>query len=184
LNAAVPQQRDTIRLFFALWPDAQVRARLDGWAAALHADCGGRRMRAENLHLTLAFLGATGAARLEQLKHLAAQVSVTAFDLQIDQPGYWKHNRIAWAGASVIPEPLAALIADLRDELTAGGFRFDPKPFVPHVTLLREAREPQPLPQFPAIAWPVSGLALVRSVPGGQGVRYVVEAARPGRTVK
>ena len=91
----------SVRLFFALWPSDAVRAALAEWAKVLHGACGGRPTRAGNLHMTLAFLGETRLARCDELKRVAAGVAVRRVELVVDQPGYWKHNRIAWAGASV-----------------------------------------------------------------------------------
>ena len=45
------------RLFFALWPDAPAAAALYRVAAESREACGGRLMRPETLHLTLAYLG-------------------------------------------------------------------------------------------------------------------------------
>src|SRR5690606_7323542 len=52
------------RVFFALWPDARTAAVLSGWAQDAHAMCGGRIMRPDTLHLTLAFLGMVPHARV------------------------------------------------------------------------------------------------------------------------
>jgi RNA 2',3'-cyclic 3'-phosphodiesterase len=164
-------------LFFALWPDAVVRAELAAWAAALHGACGGRPMRSGNLHLTLAFLGDTPVARAEELKRAAATVVRRRFELVLDRPGYWKHNRIAWAGASDDPAALTQMVAALRGALGEAGFRFDAKPFVSHVTLLRKARPPGEMPALAPIVWRGSGFALVRSVPGPDGSDYVVDGA-------
>ncbi len=48
------------RLFYALWPDDAARAQLAQAAAALNVH-DGQRVRDENLHLTLVFLGAVDA---------------------------------------------------------------------------------------------------------------------------
>jgi 2'-5' RNA ligase len=153
-------------LFFALWPDAAVRAELDRWGAALHARCGGRRIRADKLHATLAFVGDTPDEAHGALHDAAAAVDTPGFDVVLDAPGYWKHNRIAWAGASAFPIALSALAEKLRAGLAARGVHFDPKPFVTHVTLLRDARPPAQMPALPPIRWPVSGFSLVRSAGG------------------
>jgi len=91
----------------------------------------------------------------------------------LDRPGYWKHNRIAWAGAVAVPEELEALVSELRCALERSHIRFDAKPFVSHVTLLRDAREPQALPGLEPIRWELDGFALVRS-PAGRGGSYEV----------
>jgi 2'-5' RNA ligase len=165
------------RLFFALWPDAAVRAGLNAWATALHHACGGRPTRGGNLHLTLAFLGDTPVALGEELKRVAATVAPRRFELVLDRPGYWKHNRIAWAGASADPPALTEMVAALRGALADAGFRFDPKPFVSHVTLLRKAHPPREMPALAPVVWRGSGFALVRSVPGSEGSEYVVDGA-------
>ena len=173
-----------MKLFFALWPDAAVRAQLDEWARCLHAACGGRRMRAENLHLTVAFIGNVEDARAAAIERAADTVRARPFALALDQPGYWKDNRIAWAGASAVPAGLEALVTGLRGALDAQAIAFDHKPFVSHVTLLRDARKPAAMPRLEAIPWNVDGFALVESRAGTEGsgyrVRKVWKAGRAG----
>jgi RNA 2',3'-cyclic 3'-phosphodiesterase len=162
-----------VRLFFALWPDEGVRARLAAWGRALHVACGGRPTRTENLHLTLAFLGAVEDERVAELTRAAGEVAARAGVLVLDQPGYWKRNRIAWAGASAVPPELEETVRELRGALARARVDFDPKPFATHVTLLRDAREPRAMPALEPIAWELDGFALVRS-PDGRGGSYEV----------
>jgi len=163
-----------VRLFFALWPDDAERMALAGWAAALRRACGGRETRPGNLHMTLVFLGDTDPGRLAELRRVAGRVAPRRFDLVVDRPGYWKHNRLAWAGASTEPAALTGMVGELRGALRDEKFRFDEKPFVSHVTLVRKAAAPAELPALAPIVWRVSGFALVRSMPGPQGSDYVV----------
>ncbi len=163
-----------MRLFFALWPDEGVRAQLAHWARELHAACGGRPTRPENLHVTLAFLGSVEEAQVAEVERAADSVALRPVSLVLDGPGYWKHNRIAWAGASVVPPELESLVSELRGALGESRIRFDAKPFVSHVTLLRDAREPSPMPVFDPIEWRLDGFALVRSVTLPKGTRYEV----------
>jgi RNA 2',3'-cyclic 3'-phosphodiesterase len=165
-----------LRLFFALWPDHGVRAALAEASATIHRVSGGRVTRAESIHLTLAFLGDCDAARLGALKTAAARVRVRRFDLVLDERGFWNHNRIAWAGATETPEALAALVSELRTALAAAQFAFDPKPFVPHVTLVRKVRPGFAMPALGPIRWPVGGFVLVRSVTRSAGSDYLVES--------
>ena len=92
----------------------------------------------------------------------------------LDEPGYWKHNRIAWAGASVVPKELEAFVAELRGALLRSGIAFDSKEFVSHVTLLRDAREPRKMPKLAPIEWRLDGFALVQSVTPPRGSSYDV----------
>lgn len=165
----------TARLFFAIWPDAAARARLYAHAGALHRDCGGRLMRRENLHLTLVFLGTVARAQIAQIEAVAARCSGPRFELALDTTGYWRHNRIVWAAPAAVPAPLRELVASLESGLAAGGCAFDRRPYAPHLTLVRNAREPRALPVFEAV-WPVAEFTLVEST---RGARYDVIARWP-----
>lgn len=132
----------------------------------MHQACGGRRIGRDNIHATLAFLGERPDAELPSLIGAAATVRGNAFELSLDQANYWKHNRIAWAGASAPPPELAGLAGSLRQALSAAGIAHDSKLFVLHVTLLRDASPPRgALPSNP-MRWPVSDFALVQSAGG------------------
>ena len=165
-----------LRLFFALWPDAAARAALERWSAAIHRAAGGRATRGDSIHLTLAFLGDSDPDRLGELKAAAGGVRVEPFELVLDEPGFWKHNRLAWAGATETPGALATMVSDLRAALAAAQFTFDPKPFVPHVTLVRKAQAGFVMPAVQPIRWAVTGFVLVRSVMRPAGRDYLVES--------
>ena len=152
----------TVRLFFALWPDSDLQAKLAAWARAAAGK--GRAMRRENLHLTLAFLGATEAALVPGLTALAAGVRFAPIRLPLDRAGYWKHNRIIWCGASEEPVALTSLVAELRARLDAGGIHYDRKPFVSHVTLVRNAAGLDAAAAWVPLVWELADFALVASV--------------------
>ncbi len=162
----------TVRLFFALWPDSALQGRLAAWAKQVAGR--GRTMRRENLHLTLAFLGDTDAALVPDLIALAADIRFATIRLPLDRVGYWKHKRIIWCGASEEPQALTALVADLRARLTAAGVRYDPKPFVPHVTLVRNAASLPEAPAWIPLVWEARDFALVASTRAEGRVTYAV----------
>lgn len=152
---------ETVRLFFALWPSSDLQAKLAAWAK--QAAGRGRAMRRENLHLTLAFLGATGAALVPDLIALAADVRFAPIRLSLDCIGYWKHNRIIWCGAGEEPQALVFLVESLRAKLDAARVRYDPKPFVSHVTLVRDAAGLPDAPAWIPLVWEARDFALVNS---------------------
>jgi len=161
-------------VFFALWPEKEVQRGLAALAGALQRECGGRMMRASNIHLTLVFVGSVAAERLPDLKRLAAPVTAPSFELTIDALHYWGHNRIAWAGAREVPAALVALVAQLADRLRDAGFRIDERPYVPHITLVRDARR-GPAERMPGrIAWRAADFALVESVRRDNHTAYQV----------
>ena len=141
----------------------------------MHQACGGRRIGTEKLHATLAFLGACPEDRLPGVLAAANEVRAAAFELVIDEACYWKHNRIAWAGASSLPSEVTLLSERLRDALSKSGFAFDPKPFVPHITLVRDASRSRELPRLAPIRWEVKSFALVQS----SGGRYTIRSTSP-----
>jgi 2'-5' RNA ligase len=164
---------DTLRLFFALWPDDATRDALNRAGKWLHQHWGGRRMRADTLHITLAFLGSTPAGQLETLTACADTVQTDAFELVLDQAGYWRHNHIGWLGASESPPQHVELVRALNVTLQAAGFPVDARPHVPHVTLLRKSRGGE-VPACTPVCWPISDFVLVRSVIEPDGAHYEV----------
>ncbi len=165
-----PTQR--ARLFFALWPDAGVRVRLAEARDVLHAIHGGCAMQADSLHLTLAFLGDVELSLLPGLRGLARECSREPFTLALDRVGCWRHNHIAWAGASHTPEPLSRLVTGLTVGLTRMGVHPDGRPYTPHVTLLRNAECQKENPALKPIEWVARDFVLVRSTLRADGARY------------
>ena len=126
-------------------------------------------MRRESLHLTLAFLGDTQVSRLDALRQLAATVAGQAFTLTLDSPGCWQHNHVGWLGVKETPPALTQLVSDLRRVLRAGEFPLDSQRYVPHVTLLRNARCSAP-PPCQSVVWRAQGFVLLASrKPGAEG---------------
>lgn len=160
------------RLFLALWPDEAVAAALEAASLEAHRLWGGRRMRRDTLHLTLAFIGDVPEARLPGLVDALGAVAGEAFLLHLDQLGYWRHNRIVWAGCTERPAALDRLVADLRGSLAALGLPADATPFVPHVSLLRKASQATASPALGPIEWPVAGFVLMESCRSEAGAHY------------
>jgi 2'-5' RNA ligase len=164
-----------LRLFYALWPDPDVRAALSASARPLLEACRGRRVPKRNYHLTLAFLGSVPEQRLDELHAAAGQVAVEPFTLRIDRHGHWRGPQVAWLGCSQPPAAATQLVADLRAAREPLGFQPDPRPFRPHLTVLRGCRACDWDGEIAPVEWPVSGFVLARSetLPGGPVYRVV-----------
>jgi 2'-5' RNA ligase len=165
------------RLFFAVWPDEAAVQALHEAASEAHVQCGGRLMRRETLHLTLAFLGEIPAGRWIDATAAAAGIAVAPFTVTLDRVEYWKHNRIVWAGGQ--SEPLAALASSLQAGLRAVGFQLETRPFVAHMTLLRDARCAAPPALVAPISWPVREFTLVESKLPKAGPKYEIVGRWP-----
>lgn len=170
---ASESEPDSLRLFFALWPDDATRTALNHTGKWLHKHWDGRRMRADTLHLTLAFLGSTPTDQLESLFACADGVQADAFDLNLDRAGYWRHNRIGWFGASQTPPQYLELVGMLNAALQVAGFPVDARPHVPHVTLLRNSAGGE-LPACEPVNWSVRDFVLVSSRTEADGAHYEV----------
>jgi 2'-5' RNA ligase len=170
---------DTARLFFAVWPAPEVQRALGDIARRAQRECGGRAVSTHNIHLTLVFLGDLPRDRIAALEALASAVRGHRFDLTVNRLEYWRHNRILWAGVRTCPEALLALVARVQDALAGTEIRFDRRPYVPHVTLLRNARRAPADDACPDVGWPVEQFALVESAPRDRGRAYQVLRSWP-----
>ena len=155
------------RCLFALWPESKLRR---GLATVLRALPRGRPNRPDTLHLTLEFLGELSPAEMEAARQAAAAVNAQAFSWTLDRLGYWRHNRILWAGGTTPPE-LDHLVMALRRELGTVGIAGPnaDRRFFPHMTLARKFPPPTALPVLRPLSWLCGDFVLARSslLPGG-----------------
>ena len=106
----------------------------------------GNFSRAENLHLTLAFLGEVKAPR--EVGEAMKAVEVPPLELTLGESG--RFRGLYWAGLEE-NQTLSSYTEALRAELKERGIWFDEKAFRPHITLVRRARYEGegPMPQVP-----------------------------------
>lgn len=167
-----------MRLFFALWPTSQTQR---VWHAALAPSVmplGGRRIPADNLHLTLAFLGELPGSRINALLSLAEDLPREPITLRFDRIESWKKPGLACLRPTETPAALTRLVGYLTTGLQLAGFAAETRAFKPHVTLARDIAVPaESLPVWPVMEWQVPMLALVRSetMPEGPVYRVVGE---------
>jgi len=162
-HAAPLAERASARVFFALWPDQDVRDELARAAQLLHAACGGRITRTDNVHLTLVFLGEVERSRLDALREAAARVRAPAHVLPVERFGWFRRNRVAWAGPAQTPAETLELVHGLEAALKQARFAFDARPYEAHITLLRRAECGKPLPPIAPIRWRLREFVLVES---------------------
>jgi len=180
-SAADDARAETLRLFFALLPDEAVRAALAAVADEVVRGTGGRAPRAENLHLTVAFLGHLPVERLAELRAIGAAVAarVSSFDLTLTKLGVFRDAGIAWLGAEQMPAELHELVESLRGDLRSHALPVERRAFQAHVTLVRRCTRARTGRELAPIAWRVDALALMASETLSEGARYRVIAAWP-----
>jgi RNA 2',3'-cyclic 3'-phosphodiesterase len=167
-----------LRLFFALWPDEALRQALAGWLKPLIPADIGRPVPAQNLHVTLAFLGNVEPERVAVLESLAGTLEWPAVDVVFDRTAYWPKARLLCLEAATPPDALLAAVARLHESLREAGFEIERRPFRAHITLVRNLPGPpepgEGLQGVPEFVWPVRGVALVASTSAPGGSQYRV----------
>jgi 2'-5' RNA ligase len=91
------------RVFFALWPDDASREALAHATRKAARASGGRPVPVENLHSTIAFLGAIPEARLAVAVATAAQLEHPAFRLVFDRLEHWPKQAVLCATCTHAP---------------------------------------------------------------------------------
>lgn len=166
---------NNLRIFFALWPDQQLRDQIVDRLRPIDFDLTKSRLVTEaNLHMTLHFIGNTTAPTLDCLDRQARQIQFKPFDMQLDSMGVFEKPRVLWLGCDNPPTPLIELQGKLGQRFTRCGFTPEARAFTPHVTVARKfANLTQPVEISP-ICWRVEGFALVVSKSRPTGVHYEV----------
>ncbi len=93
----------------------------------------GNYVPAQNLHMTLAFLGEYDDPA--KVKEVIRKVPLPEFRLALSEKGNF--GNILWAGVKG-NQKLKTYVKDLRAALAAEGIPFDKEKFVPHITLIRK----------------------------------------------
>lgn len=125
------------RLFTALVPPATVQAELAEVAAPLS---GVRWTPAENIHLTLRFIGETGDAKAERYAESLARVRVEPFILPVGGVGLFPARgpaKVLWAGVGHGHTRLYQLRKQVDEALLAVDAGLAMPGFHPHFTLGR-----------------------------------------------
>lgn len=100
---------------------------------------GARWVPAEQIHLTLAFLGEVKAGDIELLGKELARIKLPEFTLCFSGTGCFPNQyrpRVLWIGLEREPL-LCKLAATVRAALLACGIHQEERPFSPHITLAR-----------------------------------------------
>jgi 2'-5' RNA ligase len=168
----------TKRLFFALWPDEQVRKQFHQLQKTLDLSAG-RLVHKADLHITLQYLGQANKDQLDCAKAAASRVDGASFRLEIDSIHHWHRPRVLWAGLADMPGELHYLVRQLGEQLTTCGFPPEERRYHPHVTLARKVRNASSFQLTDVIPWVAEDFVLVASHTDGRVPRYEPVARFP-----
>lgn len=172
MTAAGPEGPEArTRLFVALIPPRDERHALAQAVSRIHH--GGRPVPADNLHMTLAFLGDVPVKSVTALEDALGRVAGERFELHLERVGHFPRPRVLWCASTAAPGPLYALQGAVRQVLEGAGMTLEARPFTPHVTVARKVsryRGPAYLPR--PVTWRLAEFCLVASRTLAQGARY------------
>ena len=130
-----------MRLFAAIELTQEIREALAAFLTELRGIVPQVKwVRAENLHLTLKFLGETETGKLGPIRNTLAAIRTEApVTLDFHGLGFFPNERrprVFWIGMEASSN-LKSLAAQMDHALHRLGFPLDDRPFTPHLTLAR-----------------------------------------------
>lgn len=171
-----------IRAFVSITPPEEAIAALVAAQAGMPA---GRLVEAENLHLTLAFLGERPGPEIEDVHYALGAIRAPVFSIRFAGLGLIEQFRSRIVVAEVAPDEA---LSRLRDKVTqaarSAGVTLDRERYRPHVTLARLNAPPSPEElerlqafvargaRFQAGPFEVASFELTRSRLGRAGASY------------
>lgn len=183
------------RVFCAVELSEGVRQRTSRHIARLKeavADAQASWSRADNIHLTLKFLGEIPQASVRNLSEAASRAvaGVAPFTIRLEQTGVFPSHgapRVLWIGANDCEGKLGELHKRLEAESEKAGFPSESRTFHPHLTLAR-LRKPQhartlasahKATEFEPVEIDVAELLVVRSELSPEGSKYSTISRHP-----
>lgn len=132
----------TIRSFFSFDIENETIVRrlseVQGMLANTGADL--KRVKPQNIHLTVRFLGDTSPPMVDAIYEEMKQVSFTPFEIELRGLGAFpklSYPRVVWAGIRKGANELTNVFEQLEPRLRGLGFKPDTKGFSPHLTIAR-----------------------------------------------
>jgi 2'-5' RNA ligase len=185
-----------VRLFVAIAPDAAARAAIDLGRARLESSLGAsaaafKWVRAENVHITVHFLGEVSAGQLDELRAVLDEpLSEPVFHAISSRLGAFPDRgpvRVIWRAVEDGAAAMGRIHTALAERLRRARTMVDDRPFTPHLTLARArdrhsprgVREALTSVSVPSAAWQVTEVTLFRSDLSGPAPRYDPVVAMP-----
>jgi 2'-5' RNA ligase len=158
-----------VRLFFALWPDADVTRQLTQVARQLKLEGRSRWVDPKNYHVTLAFVGEVPATKLAVLQQIGRSLRAPRFTFTCDSIEFWRESKVVVAAADAAPPELLDLGTQLNNVIG-----LSPERLRVHVTLARKVAQAPVLQAMLPVVWRATTFSLIRSDTGGVESAYTV----------
>jgi 2'-5' RNA ligase len=168
---------DRVRLFCALTLPDDVLDRVVEWQHGPSFPIPETRLvPRENLHVTLAFLGARPAGELPAICGELEAAAGTAGRVRLRVRGYRATRNVGMLVCEDIGRAATTMASDLHGRLQGiGVYKPEHRRWLPHITVLRFREKPAFSPVYPPLdAFSPSGAAVYHSVLRRTGAEYVV----------
>ena len=157
-----------MRLFIAIKLNSEIRNTLaDAQKLLIRHGIRGNYTNADNLHITLAFIGEYDNPGI--ITEVISEVPFSPFNISLSGLGHF--GNLWWIGLDENDE-LVSYVKRLRKALSEAGIPFDKKKFSPHITLIRKAVGTLPVVSIPRVQMKVNHISLMRSERGASGMIY------------
>ena len=163
-----------MRVFFAVWLDADTLTAIEAVQTRLFELTGGRPMVPETIHLTLSFVGEIAPDRLAELITIGNKIRQRSFQFHINKISCFEKSRVAWASSKQVPEALLKLQSTIDSQVVKAGFPLDIRPFRPHITLIRNLPAPFETMSTQEFTWPITAFSLVQAHQNTGGAPYEI----------
>ena len=159
------------KLFFALWPDAPIRQQCSQVIEKISGDCA--PVALQNLHATLLFLGRINQEQETAITATAGDLPIPRLSLCFDQLSFWKKPGILCLTCRDFSQDVVTLSEQLAVIAKHNAVAVEERPFQPHITLARKAKQAE-TSEFEPIIWQTQAFCLVESCSLATGVEYRV----------
>jgi RNA 2',3'-cyclic 3'-phosphodiesterase len=172
-SPATVEGRDRLRLFCALRLPEETISDLVAWQGL---ELAGRIVPPDNLHVTLAFLGARRAGELGPIAHELREAAAAAQRPVLRPRGYRETRSVGMLVFDDEEGRATSLAEDVHGRLERRGvYRREQRPWLPHVTVLRFRERPRLHPSLPELGAVVpSEAAVYHSLLRPTGAQYEV----------
>ncbi len=169
----------TRRLFFALWPNDQIRHSIVEQFKRLPTPLKGRVIQPHNLHITLHFVGSVNEDIQACMQTAAAKVAAERFTCKLDYFGHFSRSKTLWLGSQNTPVELTDLHHKLGAALADCGYSAEKRLFKPHISLIRKYTLTDSLEADFSLTWPIDSFALIESHRDQHGANYQLIESYP-----
>mgnify|MGYP000002860805 FL=1 len=135
------KNQENKRLFFGLDFSEEDKSKIFNWLTS-KVESKRKPILKSNLHLTLAFLPNVPIKTQEALIEFARSLSVSPFSLRFEETSFWQNSGIFYLKPTSQPSSLTQLANTLRDEGEKLQLYTNPFAYHPHVTLIRNCKQP------------------------------------------